>query len=64
MPKLAYRIKELAEAGPFGSTFIYDAIANGKLTARKAGAATVVLASDWEAFLTNLPKARSDARAS
>ncbi|WP_089173414.1 hypothetical protein [Bosea sp. AS-1] len=64
MQKLAFRIKELAEAGPVKSTFIYDAIATGKLTARKAGAATVVLASDWEAFLTSLPKARSDARAS
>jgi hypothetical protein len=64
MPKTAYRIRELAEAGPFGKTFIFDAIAKGRLTARKAGAATVVLASDWEDFLANLPKAGPEAKAS
>lgn len=64
MPKTAYRIRELAEAGPFKKTFIFDAIAKGRLTARKAGAATVVLASDWENFLANLPKAGPEAKAS
>jgi hypothetical protein len=64
MPKTAYRIRELAEAGPFKKTFIFAAIANGRLTARKAGAATVVLASDWEDFLANLPKAGPEAKAS
>ena len=64
MPKTAYRIRELAEAGPFKKTFIFDAIAKGRLTARKAGAATVVLAADWEKFLANLPKAGPEAKAS
>lgn len=64
MPRTAYRIKHLAEIGPFGKTFIFDAIAQGKLTARKAGAATVVLAEDWDAFLANLPKAGSQEKTS
>lgn len=64
MQKTAYRIKQLAEAGPFGKTFIFDAIAKGQLTARKAGAATVVLAEDWDAFLASLPKAGSHEKAS
>ncbi len=54
MTKSAYRINDLVEAGPFGRSFIFDMIRQGRLVARKAGRTTVVLAADWEAFLGSL----------
>lgn len=53
--KIAYRIDDLVETGPFGRTFLFEAIRDGKLVARKAGRATVILASDWQAFIDGLP---------
>lgn len=55
MSKSAYRINELAEIGPFGRSFIFDRIRDGSLVAKKAGRTTVILASDWQAFLASLP---------
>ncbi len=54
--KTAYSIDELAKTGPLGRTSLYEAIRTGQLTARKFGTRTFVLATDFEAFLNNLPK--------
>lgn len=56
MSKTAFRINELAEIGPFGRSFIFDRIRDGSLVAKKAGRTTVILASDWEKFLAELPQ--------
>jgi hypothetical protein len=41
--------------GPFSRTFIYEAIKQGRLIARKAGRRTVVLDEDYQSFLESLP---------
>jgi hypothetical protein len=55
LPKLAYSIGELAACGPVGRSTIYNAIAAGRLRARKIGRRTIVLGEDWRAFLTDAP---------
>ena len=54
-PKFAYSVGECADDGPFGKTFIYEAIASGALVARKAGRRTIILKTDWENYLASLP---------
>jgi predicted DNA-binding transcriptional regulator AlpA len=54
-PKLAYSIGELAASGPVGRSTIYNAIAAGRLRAKKIGRRTIVLDEDWRAFLTDAP---------
>jgi len=51
----AYRIEELAENGPFSRSFLYRQIREGALIARKCGRITLILESDWQAFLASLP---------
>jgi excisionase family DNA binding protein len=49
----------LAEASivsGIGRTKLYEAIADGQLTARKYGSRTIVLKSDLLRFLTSLPE--------
>lgn len=58
-PAPAYRVDELAEAGPIGRTSIFNAIKKGKLRAKKAGSATIILAADWQDFLESLPSAKA-----
>lgn len=55
--KPAYSINELAAAGPPGRSTIFKAIKDGELIARKAGRRTIILKSDYEAYLAGLPKA-------
>jgi hypothetical protein len=55
LPKLAYSIGELAACGPVGRSTIYNAIAAGRLRARKIGRRTIVLDEDWRAFLADAP---------
>ena len=54
--KTALTIDEVIKSGPLGRTSIYAAIKTGQLTARKFGKRTFVLASDFDAFLSGLPK--------
>jgi hypothetical protein len=54
--KKAYSIDELSKIGPIGRTKIYEAIHERKLVARKAGRRTIVLATDYDAFLNTLPQ--------
>jgi hypothetical protein len=51
--KLVYALDEL----PFGRTKAYEEHAAGRLTLRKLGGRTVVLADELKAYLDALPKA-------
>ena len=53
--KLAYRIKDLVEAGIGSRTTIYELIKDRKLTARKRGTSTIILPDDLDEYLKNLP---------
>lgn len=55
--KLASTISELAAAGPFGRSKLFDEIRKGNLPAKKAGNRTIVLTEDFEKFLRALPPA-------
>jgi hypothetical protein len=55
VPKLAHSIGELSNNGPIGRSSIYNAIAAGKLRARKIGRRTIILDDDWRAFLRGAP---------
>jgi len=61
----AKTVTDRVKDGPFGKTFLYGEIAAGRLKARKAGRATVILEEDWIAFLASLPLVgeRSEGRA-
>ena len=58
----AFGIREVCEATGLGRTSIYRAIAVGSLAARKFGRRTVILATDLDNFLNNLPAAREQPR--
>ena len=60
--KLAHSIDESCAIAGVGRTYIYNAIASGDLTARKAGRRTLILRSELEAWLAGLPTA-TEARA-
>ena len=48
-------IAEACTIAGIGRTKIYEAIADGRLTARKFGKRTLVLRGDLQAFLSSLP---------
>ena len=52
---LALSIAEACRVAGIGRTKIYEAIANGTLTARKFGKRTIILRSDLKSFLSRLP---------
>lgn len=53
---LAYSISAAAEKANIGRDGLYRAIRDGRLRARKFGRRTVVLDSDLQAFLNDLPQ--------
>ncbi len=55
MEKQAFTIKEVVAAGGGCRSTVYEAIAAGKLKARKRGRSTVILAPDFTEYLENLP---------
>jgi excisionase family DNA binding protein len=55
----AFRIPEVCKATGLCRTTIYAAIKSGDLLARKYGRCTVILASDLEKFLIELPTTRA-----
>ena len=53
---LAYRIKDVARPkGPIARATIYKHASEGRLTLRKVGGATVILADDWKRYLEGKP---------
>lgn len=54
---LAYTIKAFCAAYQIGSTKAYEEIKSGRLTARKLGKRTLILAADAEAWSAALPMA-------
>lgn len=54
--KLALNVAEAAVFSGVCRDMIYEAIRNGQLRARKAGRRTLILRSDLEAYLRNLPR--------
>jgi hypothetical protein len=48
-------IAQIVERGPLSRSSVYQAIGDGRLVARKAGRKTIILESDWDAFLAALP---------
>ena len=59
MEKLTYDVADLKNVGGPGRTVAYAEIRAGRLTARKIGRRTVVLAEDLDAYLASLPEAKS-----
>ncbi|MCA6108563.1 excisionase family DNA-binding protein [Bradyrhizobium cenepequi] len=54
--KLGFSPEEAATASGAGRTKIFQAIKDGKLSARKFGRRTIILADDLKAFLAALPE--------
>ena len=61
LPREGLSIPEACAVAGIGRTKIYQAIADGKLKARKLGKRTLVLRADLQAFLASLPVVRADA---
>jgi len=54
--RLSFSIRDVVQATGIGRTFLYDAIANGGLVARKAGSRTIILSDELKAWLNSLPR--------
>ncbi len=54
--KLAFSIGELPNLTGFRRSKIYSEIASGRLVARKVGTRTIVLVSDLQQYLSDLPR--------
>lgn len=52
-----YSIAELVQIGPLSRSKIYLEIGAGRLRAVKAGRRTLILRTDYEQYLANLPSA-------
>jgi len=60
--KIAYSIPEFCAACSVGRTFVYQEIAAGRLSARKAGRRTVIEAAEarrWLSSLQRIPPSRT-----
>ncbi len=60
--KPAYSLDELLGFHPGGRTKLYEAIKDEKLVARKQGRQTIVLATDYFAYLEGLPRIGGDGK--
>ena len=61
-PVLAVTVSEAVRIAGIGKTCLYEAIADGRLEAAKAGNRTVVLVDSLRAFIASLPRLRAVAR--
>jgi excisionase family DNA binding protein len=50
-------LSERSRRDKVGRTTIYEAIAAGKLRAKKRGRLTIITDADWQAYLESLPDA-------
>jgi hypothetical protein len=51
----AFKAADIARQGIVGLSKLYELIASGEIPARKFGGSTIILASDWQAYLDSLP---------
>lgn len=58
-PTAAFSVSEFCLWAGVGRTTVYGEIAAGRLNARKLGRRTIILRSDAERWLADLPLARS-----
>jgi len=54
--KIAYSIREAAAASSLSRAFLYVAIKDGRLVARKCGARTIIETPELRRFIASLPK--------
>ena len=50
-------VKQAVEASGLTRSHLYEAMKEGKLTARKAGRRTIIMADDLRRYVENLPTA-------
>lgn len=55
MQKLAFTVREACQITGLARTTVYKLLRNGRLTRRKVGKRTLILASELEAFVKGLP---------
>lgn len=60
-PRESFSISEACRISGIGRTKVYEAISDGRLTARKFGKRTLILRADLRAFLDNLPMVKAGA---
>lgn len=53
---LAVTISEAVRLSGISRTALYEALARGDISARKAGSRTLICFADLEAYLANLPR--------
>lgn len=59
--KFGLTVEDAADLSSIGRTKIFEAIKLGKLTARKDGRRTIILAEELQAYLKSLPTTREAA---
>jgi excisionase family DNA binding protein len=57
----SFRVNEIAERHGLSVSFVYKLIAQGELTARKVGEATIITIEDEAAWLAAMPSMKADA---
>ena len=60
--KFSYTINEATAAIGIGRTKLYREIADGKITPRKLGQRTIILAADLEDYVKSLPTACAEGK--
>jgi hypothetical protein len=55
LPPAAYTVADLVEISGLSRATVFREMKNGRLPARKVGARTLVLAGDWQTYLSSLP---------
>ena len=59
LPPTAYTVADLVEISGLSRATIFREMKSGRLPAKKVGARTLVLAVDWQTYLSSLPPARA-----
>lgn len=62
MEPLAVTIPDAVKASGLSRTALYEALAKGQISARKAGRRTLINFADLQNYLSNLPVYRSESK--